>query len=84
MTDPSATAGYTGLLKRLWWHLGAKRRRQVLFIVALMLVAALAEVVSLGAVLPFVGVLAASRISCGSTNRCPARRAPWASIPRRP
>ncbi len=49
-------------MSRLWEHLGRRRRRQVILIVALMFVAALAEVVSLGSVLPFVGILAAPDI----------------------
>jgi len=50
---------YATLLFRLWHHLGPRRQRQTFLIVALMFVAALAEVVSLGSVLPFVGILAA-------------------------
>jgi ATP-binding cassette, subfamily B, bacterial PglK len=53
---------YSALLSRLWHHLGRRRRRQVVLIVALMFVAALAEVVSLGSVLPFVGILAAPEL----------------------
>jgi ATP-binding cassette, subfamily B, bacterial PglK len=56
------SVGYSALLSRLWHYLGARRRRQVGLIVALMFVAALAEVVSLGSVLPFVGILAAPEI----------------------
>jgi ABC-type multidrug transport system fused ATPase/permease subunit len=54
-----SNVAYTALLSRLWHHLGRRRRRQVVLIVALMFVAALAEVLSLGSVLPFVGILAA-------------------------
>jgi ABC-type multidrug transport system fused ATPase/permease subunit len=61
ITSPS-NATYLALLLRLWRHLGRHRRRQVILIVALMFVAALAEVVSLGSVLPFVGILAAPEI----------------------
>jgi ATP-binding cassette, subfamily B, bacterial PglK len=57
---PNAT--YADLLSRLWYHIGPRRRRQVGLIVGLMFVAAMAEVVSLGSVLPFVGVLAAPEI----------------------
>jgi len=57
-----SNVAYAALLSRLWHHLGRRRRRQVAFIVALMFVAALAEVVSLGSVLPFVGILAAPEI----------------------
>ncbi len=62
MTAPDVSAGYGELLRRLFRHLGPKRRRQVILIVALMFVAAIAEVVSLGAVLPFVAALAAPEL----------------------
>lgn len=45
------------LLKRLWSHLGARRRVQYLLLLVLMLAATFAEVLSLGAVLPFLGIL---------------------------
>jgi ABC-type multidrug transport system fused ATPase/permease subunit len=48
-----------GLLKRLWRQLSGHRRRQFTAITGLVVVSALAEVVSLGAVLPFLGVLTA-------------------------
>jgi ABC-type multidrug transport system fused ATPase/permease subunit len=57
-----SNVAYAALLSRLWHHLGLRRRRQVFLIVAFMFVAALAEVVSLGSVLPFVGILAAPEI----------------------
>src|ERR1700733_10265136 len=47
------------LLRRLWGHLSVRRRRQFVLIMCLILVSAFAEVVSLGAVLPFLGVLTA-------------------------
>jgi ATP-binding cassette, subfamily B, bacterial PglK len=47
------------LLVQLWHHLSSRRRHQFVLIVGLMLVGALAEVVSLGAVLPFLGILTA-------------------------
>jgi ABC-type multidrug transport system fused ATPase/permease subunit len=47
------------LLTRLWHHLSLHRRRQFKFLLGLMLVSAFLEVVSLGAVLPFLGVLVA-------------------------
>jgi ABC-type multidrug transport system fused ATPase/permease subunit len=62
VTSPRSNDAYRTLLSRLWHHLGPRRRRQVFFIVALMFIAALAEVVSLGSVLPFVGILAAPDI----------------------
>ncbi len=47
------------LLKRLWNHLSVKRRLQFKFVLLLMIVSAFAEVLSLGAVIPFLGVLVA-------------------------
>jgi ATP-binding cassette, subfamily B, bacterial PglK len=43
----------------LWRHLSRRRQIQFMLLLALMLVSALAEIVSLGAVLPFLGVLTA-------------------------
>ncbi len=47
------------LLTRLWHHLTHRRQRQFGLLMGLMLVSAFAEVVSLGAVLPFLGILVA-------------------------
>jgi ATP-binding cassette, subfamily B, bacterial PglK len=47
------------LLRRLWHHLSLRRRRQFMFLLVLMLLASFAEVISIGAVLPFLGVLTA-------------------------
>ena len=47
------------LLVRLWRHLSRRRQRQFWLLMGLMLVSAFAEVVSLGAVLPFLGILIA-------------------------
>lgn len=47
------------LLRRLWRHLSRQRQRQFGLLLGLMLVSAFAEVISLGAVLPFLGVLTA-------------------------
>ena len=52
-------AALPNLLKRLWLHLTQRRRRQFWLLMGLMLVSAFAEVVSLGAVLLFLGVLVA-------------------------
>ena len=46
-------------LVSLWRHLSSRRRRQVGLLLILMLVSAFSEVVALGAVLPFLGVLSA-------------------------
>lgn len=45
------------LLHRLWKHIGRRRRIQFALLVVLMICASFAEVVSIGAVLPFLGVL---------------------------
>gem|GEM_PF-3055739 len=47
------------LLTRLWHHLTQRRQRQFVLLMGLMLISAFAEVVSLGAVLPFLGILVA-------------------------
>jgi ABC-type multidrug transport system fused ATPase/permease subunit len=47
------------LLLRLWYHLTHRRRRQFGLLISLMLVSTFAEVVSLGAVLPFLSILVA-------------------------
>ncbi len=47
------------LLTRLWHHLSRRRQRQFGLLMGLMLVSAFAEAVSLGAVLPFLGILTA-------------------------
>lgn len=46
-----------GLLWRLWAHVAPKRRMQLAALAGLMLVGTVAELVSLGMVLPFLGVL---------------------------
>jgi ATP-binding cassette subfamily B protein len=53
------TATLPNLLVRLWHHLSQRRRRQFGLLMGLMLVSAFAEVVSLGSVLPFLGILVA-------------------------
>jgi len=57
------TTGLPALLARLWDHLGPRRRRQFVFLMALVVVSAFAEVVSIGAVLPFLTVLAAPQVA---------------------
>ncbi len=47
------------LLVRLWHHLSKRRQREFAVLLILMLVSVFAEIVSLGAVLPFLAVLAA-------------------------
>ena len=50
------------LLIRFWHHLTHRRKRQFGLLIGLMLVSAFAEVVSLGAVLPFLGILVAPEL----------------------
>ena len=47
----------TQLLKRLWHHISPRRRGQFGLLMVLMLLASFAEILSIGAVLPFLGVL---------------------------
>jgi len=47
------------LLKGLWHHISPTRRRQFALLLVLMLFTSFAEVLSIGAVLPFLGVLTA-------------------------
>ncbi len=53
------TSALPNLLIRLWLHLSRRRQRQFWLLMGLMLVSAFAEVISLGAVLPFLGILVA-------------------------
>lgn len=53
----SQTSSFIPLIHRLWLHLSPKRRFQFVLVLALMMGSALMEVVSLGMVLPFIGVL---------------------------
>src|SRR5437868_5437543 len=53
------TYGILPLMRRLWNHLSPRRRRQFLLILILMVASAFLEVVSLGMVVPFLGVLTA-------------------------
>lgn len=45
------------LLIRLWHHLGKRRRSQFVFLLGLMLIASIAEIFSIGAIMPFLMVL---------------------------
>lgn len=47
------------LLRQLWQHIALRRRVQLGLVFLIMIIAAVAEVVSIGAVLPFLGVLTA-------------------------
>lgn len=45
------------LLKRLWDHFSSRRKRQFALLLGLMILASLAEILSIGSVLPFLAVL---------------------------
>ncbi len=47
------------LLRRLWCHISPRRRGQFVLLLVLMLLASFAEVLSIGAALPFLGTLTA-------------------------
>jgi ATP-binding cassette subfamily B protein len=51
--------GLPDLLLRFWKHLSQRRRHQFVLVTSLMAVSALADVISLGAILPFLGILSA-------------------------
>ena len=55
--DSILTDNLPTLLLRLWHHLTRRRQRQFTLVMGLMLVSAFTEVISLGAVLPFLGIL---------------------------
>ena len=57
MKESIRTDGLPDLLARLWHHLSRRRKRQFVLLLGLMVVSAFTEVVSLGAVLPFLGIL---------------------------
>lgn len=49
----------TQLLSRLWYHISPRHRRQFGLLLILMIFTSFAEILSIGAVLPFLGVLTA-------------------------
>jgi ATP-binding cassette subfamily B protein len=59
MKSPTATPGLRILLPRLWSCLGPRRRRQFVLVLGVTAVSAFAEVFTLGAVFPFLGILIA-------------------------
>nr|MBI1232836.1 ATP-binding cassette domain-containing protein [Cytophagales bacterium] len=50
---------FYSLLRKLWPHISARRRFQLFALMGLMFLGALAEVISLGLMLPFLGVITA-------------------------
>lgn len=63
MNHTHSNFGLPVLLARLWRHVGQRRQRQFVALMGLMLVSAFAEVISLGAVLPFIGILTAPELA---------------------
>lgn len=59
MQTTQNTQSITQLLRRLWRHISPRRRGQFAFLLVLMVFASFAEILSIGAVLPFLGVLTA-------------------------
>ena len=53
------TSPMPDLLVRLWYHFSLRRQRQFGLLLILMLISAFAEAVSLGTLLPFIGILTA-------------------------
>ena len=59
MIERAPTAELPALLMRLWHCLSQRRRRQFMLLMGLVVISAFAEVFTLGAVLPFLGILIA-------------------------
>lgn len=51
--------GMVILLERLWLHVSPRRKRQFFLLCLLMILASISEVISIGAILPFLGALTA-------------------------
>ena len=47
------------MLKKIWLHLSKRRKKQFYLLLILMVIASLSEIISVGAVLPFLGILTA-------------------------
>lgn len=54
-----APASIAGMARRLWGHVGRRRRKQFAFLLSLSVLVSLTEIVSIGMVLPFLGALSA-------------------------
>ena len=44
-------------IRKLWSHLSSRRKKQFWLILILMILSAISEIISIGAILPFLGVL---------------------------
>ena len=47
------------LLKGLWQHIDRKKRIKFFFLIVIIIIASIAEVISIGAVIPFLGAMTA-------------------------
>lgn len=56
-STPKTADTLKSLLRRLWAHISIRRRRQLSLLAVLMVLSSFAEVLSIGAVFPFLGVL---------------------------
>lgn len=61
-TTPTSTPSTFTLVKRYWLHISPRRHFQTGLLLGLMLITALAEVLSIGAVLPFLGILTSPEV----------------------
>ena len=59
---PTSTPSTFTLFKRFWLYMSPRRRFQTGLLLGLMLITALAEVLSIGAVLPFLGILTSPEV----------------------
>lgn len=59
MSQTFKSSGLVNLIVRLFFHLSKRRKQQFVFLVCFMILSTSAEVVSLGAVLPFLAMLTA-------------------------
>ena len=57
MNSVVSTNGILILMLRIWHHLSRRRKFQFGLLLSLMLISAFAELITLGAVLPFLGIL---------------------------
>ena len=57
MPSPRPTQAISQLLRRLWGHIHPRRRGQLILLLILTVFASFAEIFSIGAVLPFLGML---------------------------
>jgi ABC-type multidrug transport system fused ATPase/permease subunit len=48
---------YISLIKQLWLHINPRRKFQISILIVLMVFASLSEVISIGAILPFLGMI---------------------------